>query len=100
MWVAGRRRGPGPRNDTSLRGVPDMTVSMVSGLATVAGQYDGFILNLWGVLHDGERPFPGVLDALERLRRRAKRVVILSNAPRRADAAMAQLDRIGIPRRF
>lgn len=77
-----------------------MTVSMVSGLAAVAGRYDGFILDLWGVLHDGERPFPGVLDALERLRRRAKRVVILSNAPRRADVAMAQLDRIGIPRRL
>ena len=82
-WVAGWGSGLGPRNDNGLRGVSDMTVSMVSGLAAVAGQYDGFILDLWGVLHDGERPFPGVLDALERLRRQAKRVVILSNAPMR-----------------
>ncbi len=80
--------------------MPRVTVSIVSGLGALAGRYDGFILDLWGVLHDGDRPFPGVRDALERLRRRAKRVVILSNAPRRADAAMARLDHIGIPRRL
>ncbi|MFQ5953724.1 MAG: TIGR01459 family HAD-type hydrolase [Kiloniellales bacterium] len=77
-----------------------MTVTILPGLSAVAGRYDGFILDLWGVLHDGERPLPGVLDGLERLRRRGKRVVILSNAPRRVDAAVARLQEIGIPRRL
>lgn len=77
-----------------------MSIAIVPGLGAVADSYDGFILDLWGVLHDGERPFPGVLDALARLRREAKRVVILSNAPRRAEAVAARLEEIGIPGRL
>ena len=36
------------------------------------------------MLHDGFKPFPGVIDALERLIAAGKRICILSNAPRRA----------------
>jgi HAD superfamily hydrolase (TIGR01459 family) len=54
------------------------------GLRALAPAYDGFILDLWGVLHDGFKPFPGVIDALERLIGAGKRICVLSNAPRRA----------------
>jgi HAD superfamily hydrolase (TIGR01459 family) len=72
----------------------------IAGLREVAGRYDAFILDLWGVLHDGMAPFPGVIDALERLDAAEKRVAILSNAPRRADAVAARVAEIGIPRRL
>ncbi len=45
-------------------------------------QYDGFICDVWGVLHDGVAPYPGVADCLRRLRDLGKPVVLLSNAPR------------------
>ncbi len=51
----------------------------------LAGHYDGFIVDLWGVLHDGVRAFPGAVDCLRRLRGMEKQVVVLSNAPRRAE---------------
>ena len=63
-----------------------MTVPLLSGIAPLAEHYDGFILDLWGVLHDGRHPMPGALDALAHLREAGKRMVILSNAPRRAGA--------------
>jgi HAD superfamily hydrolase (TIGR01459 family) len=68
----------------------------VAGLRTLAADYDGFILDLWGVLHDGFKPFPGVVAGLERLIESGKRVVILSNAPRRAHEVIARLTEIGI----
>ncbi len=67
-----------------------------SGMRELAAQYDGFILDLWGVLHDGFTPFPGVLDCLERLIAEGKRIVILSNAPRRAADVIARMTEIGI----
>ena len=39
---------------------------VIAGLSHVVDRYDGFILDLWGCLHDGVRPYPGVIDALKR----------------------------------
>lgn len=74
-----------------------MNLPILSGLSELATRYDGFILYLWGVLHDGVAPFPGVLDALGHLREGGKRIVILSNAPRRAPQVIKRLREIGIP---
>lgn len=67
-----------------------------SGFAPLAEQYDGFILDLWGVIHDGVNPLPGAVDTLTRLRAMGKRSVLLSNAPRRAWAAQASMRNMGI----
>ncbi len=68
-----------------------------TGLRALAPAYDGFILDLWGVLHDGFKPFPGVIDGLERLIAAGKRICILSNAPRRARDVIQRMSEIGIP---
>ncbi|MEQ8968677.1 MAG: TIGR01459 family HAD-type hydrolase [Azospirillaceae bacterium] len=67
----------------------------IAGLAALASRYDGFVVDQWGVLHDGERAYPGAAEALTALRRAGKRVVILSNSGKRAalnEARMAALD--------
>jgi HAD superfamily hydrolase (TIGR01459 family) len=69
---------------------------VIAGLSAVADRYDGFLLDLWGCIHNGVRPFPGVLDALARLRAAGKRMLVLSNAPRRADAVAASMARLGV----
>lgn len=58
--------------------------------------YDGFLLDQWGVLHNGARVFPGVLPALERLRAADKTVVLLTNSGKRADANRRLLSRLGV----
>ncbi len=68
----------------------------LDGFAALAGAYDGFVVDLWGVVHDGISPYPGALDCLQRLRRAGRRVVLLSNAPRRVAAVRAGLRAMGI----
>ena len=70
----------------------------LTGFAPLAAEYDGFILDLWGVLHDGRRPFPGVIDGLTRLKQHGKRICVLSNAPRRATLVEKRMNEIGIPK--
>jgi HAD superfamily hydrolase (TIGR01459 family) len=77
---------------------PAEPAAILGGLAALADRYDGFILDVWGVLHNGVAPYPGVVDALEHLQAAGKRVVLLSNAPMRADKVAARLERIGIAR--
>ena len=68
----------------------------MSGFGALAQDYDGFIVDLWGVVHDGVQPFPGVVDCLARLRDAGKRVVFLSNAPRRPAGIAAMLANMGV----
>jgi HAD superfamily hydrolase (TIGR01459 family) len=74
-----------------------MTVRVIDGMRALAPHYDGFILDLWGVVHDGTAPFPGVLDCMGKLLGAGKRLVLLSNAPRRADDVVRRIARIGVP---
>ena len=77
-----------------------MTLRVINGIRELAPRYDGFILDLWGVVHDGAAPFPGVLDCMERLIAEGKRLVLLSNAPRRSDDVVRRIAKIGVPERL
>ncbi len=74
-----------------------MSVRILKGVREVAAGYDGFILDLWGVLHNGQQPTPYAIEALTELKRAGKRIVILSNAPRRAYLVERRMNEIGIP---
>jgi HAD superfamily hydrolase (TIGR01459 family) len=67
------------------------------GFAPLAERYDGFILDLWGVIHDGVNAFPHAVDCLTRLRAAGKRTLLLSNVPRPNNAAQELMRRMGIP---
>jgi len=73
-------------------------MEILDGIAPLAARYDGWVLDLWGVVHDGRAPYPGVPDALARLRAQGSRVVFLTNAPRRAHAVQGLLDRMRLDR--
>jgi HAD superfamily hydrolase (TIGR01459 family) len=72
-------------------------IPILPGMAALADRYDGFILDLWGTIHDGIRPWDGAIDCLAALKQRGKRVLLLSNAPRRSHLAIARMDEMGIP---
>ncbi len=71
---------------------------MLAGVAPLAEHYEFFLLDVWGVLHDGLKPYPGVVDCLTRLKKAGRTTLLLSNTPRRNDHLAAQLADIGIPR--
>lgn len=54
----------------------------LSGLHEIASEYDAFLVDLWGVVHDGNQPFSGVVDALHALSSAGRRVVFLTNTSR------------------
>lgn len=69
---------------------------ILPGLAQVAHRYDAFILDLWGCVHDGLKPYPGVPETLAAMRTAGKRVLMLSNVPRRVAPVREMLGRMGI----
>jgi HAD superfamily hydrolase (TIGR01459 family) len=74
-----------------------VSAGIVAGLRVLAPRYDALILDLWGVLHDGVRPYPWVIPCLEKLRASGKKLCALSNAPRRVDRVAAHMAEMGLP---
>ncbi len=75
-----------------------ISTTFPDSLTALMPRYDGFLLDQWGVLHDGVRPYPGAVAALEMLRRAGKRVIILSNSGRSGAENARQLAKFGFAR--
>ena len=67
-----------------------------SGLSDISDSYMGFIIDDWGVLHDGEDAFTHTVECLKELKERHKTIVIMTNDRMRADEKKAQLKKMGI----
>jgi HAD superfamily hydrolase (TIGR01459 family) len=71
---------------------------IITGLREIADGFDLVLMDLWGCVHDGVKPYPAALDCLTRLKDAGKAVAILSNAPRRASDVEAKLTEMGVDR--
>ena len=69
--------------------------TLAAGLCELADRYAGFIIDQWGVLHDGTSAYPDAFATLAELARRAKRIVLLTNSSRRVADNAAQLRGLG-----
>lgn len=71
---------------------------IIEALSEISDRYDALFVDLWGCLHDGIRPFPPAVAALQAFRARGGKVVLLTNSPRPRGAVARQIDRIGVAR--
>jgi HAD superfamily hydrolase (TIGR01459 family) len=72
--------------------MPNQTTHYLQGLENIVQQYDAFIFDIWGTLHNGQKIFPTVLPVLHALKEKNKLVSFLSNSPSRIDAVTARLN--------
>lgn len=66
----------------------------INGLSDLNDKYSSYIIDIWGVLHDGKKAYEGVLETLETLKNTKK--IFLSNAPRPNHIIHKRLQEIGI----
>ena len=70
----------------------------MSFLDALHPKYRLILCDIWGVVHDGVTLYPGASERLRQWRREGRCVVLITNAPRTADAVEKQLARIALPR--
>lgn len=66
------------------------------GLSDISDSYDGMIIDLQGVLHDGREVYDGAIDCLKELRKRHKYIILLTNSKKMAKDHAADLKAMGI----
>ena len=67
-------------------------------LQALAAPYSTILCDIWGVIHDGGRLFPGAVERLTAWKVEGKTIVLVTNAPRPASTVQAGLDALGLPR--
>lgn len=72
-------------------------IPVVSSVAPFCQGRKALFVDIWGVMHNGIRPFAGAVTACQTFREAGGIVLLLSNAPRPKHSVAKQLDRIGVP---
>ena len=72
----------------------------LNNLSEVYGLYDAFIIDLWGVMHNGINLNPGAIEVVENLHKYNKRITFLSNAPRPNESVIKFLRKLKMDKKF
>jgi HAD superfamily hydrolase (TIGR01459 family) len=67
----------------------------IAGLRAIADQFDLFLVDQYGVLHDGVAAYPGAIEALAELASRGRKIIVVTNSGKGAAANKARLDALG-----
>ena len=77
---------------------PNPTIPLIQSIAPLAELTSAWLTDIWGVIHNGVKPFADACTACANFRAAGGLVVLVSNSPRPNDSVAAQLDGIGVPR--
>jgi HAD superfamily hydrolase (TIGR01459 family) len=72
-------------------------IPILSSIADLAASSDAWIVDIWGVMHNGARAYPAAADACARFRAAGGTVVLLSNAPRPFAEVVPHMIALGVP---
>ncbi len=78
--------------------ISDTPLPIINSVAPLAEGTSAWLVDIWGVIHNGVRPFEDACAACARYREGGGLVVLVSNSPRPHPSVLAQLDGIGVPR--
>jgi HAD superfamily hydrolase (TIGR01459 family) len=81
-----------------MNSAPFRRIPVLPSIAPLVQEADGWLSDVWGVIHNGRSAFPRAVDACSRFRAAGGTVVLVTNAPRPEAAVAEMLDRLGVAR--
>ena len=69
-------------------------------LSEIYQNYDTYIIDLWGVMHNGVALNPNAIEAVDQLKKHDKKIVFLSNAPRPSSNVINFLLKMKMDKRY
>lgn len=73
------------------------TIPVINSIKEIGSRYRAWLVDIWGVMHNGHRAFPRAAAATRAFRESGGIVVLLSNSPRPSPGVQAQLRQFGVP---
>ena len=72
-------------------------IPVIDSIKDLGSGYSAWLVDIWGVMHNGHRAFPRAVAATSSFRGEGGIVVLLSNSPRPGPSVQEQLRRLGVP---
>jgi ribonucleotide monophosphatase NagD (HAD superfamily) len=72
----------------------------LKNFSVISNSYDAFIIDLWGVMHNGIRLNSGAIEVVENLSKNRKRIVFLTNAPRPNKSVIKFLKKLNMDEKY
>ncbi|MGC2408610.1 MAG: TIGR01459 family HAD-type hydrolase [Methyloceanibacter sp.] len=73
------------------------TVPVIGSIRELGSSYAAWLVDIWGVMHNGVRAYAPAVEATRRYREQGGLVVLLSNSPRPSPGLRHQLRSLGVP---
>ena len=67
----------------------------VGGLSEIADRFDLYLVDQYGVLHNGRTAYPGAIEGLARITSSGRNAVVLTNSGKGAAANRTRLEALG-----
>tara|TARA_Y100001936_G_C15992219_1_gene623017 strand:- start:420 stop:1271 length:852 start_codon:yes stop_codon:yes gene_type:complete len=77
-----------------------MKIKKLDHLSQIYNKYDAFLIDLWGVMHNGIRLNASAMNVVQELEKQGKRIVFLSNAPRPSRKVVEFLKKLKMDEKF
>lgn len=74
------------------------SIPVLTSIEPLSVEADLWFVDIWGVMHNGVRPYARAVAACEAFRDRGGSVLLVSNAPRPYESVIRQLDGVGVAR--
>jgi HAD superfamily hydrolase (TIGR01459 family) len=74
-----------------------VAIPIIESIKELGSRYSAWLVDIWGVMHNGRRAFPAAVDAACAYRKQGGIVVLLSNSPRPGPSVQEQLRHLGVP---
>ena len=68
---------------------------LINSFAEIENKYDIFILDQWGVMHDGQQGYKHAIKAVDKLIEANKKIIIISNSSKRKISSIDRLKDLG-----
>jgi len=72
-------------------------IPVIDSIKDLGAGYRAWLVDIWGVMHNGHRGFPRAVAATRSFRAQGGIVVLLSNSPRPSPSVQEQLRRLDVP---
>ena len=77
-----------------------MKIKRLDHLSEIYSQYEAYLIDLWGVIHNGIRLNESAIEAVSELEKKGKKITFLSNAPRPAKNVIEFLKKLQMNEKF
>jgi len=68
---------------------------IIESITDIVSLYDVFILDQWGVMHDGYKGYDHAINSVEKLIKENKKLIIISNSSKRKTSSISRLKSLG-----